>query len=66
MPYTIRKVRNMPCYTVKNSKTGEVHAKCSSKVNAQRQLRLLNALDHGWKPKKRSTRSKRSKRSTRK
>ncbi len=53
MPYIIRKVRNMPCYTVKNSQTGEVHAKCSSKVNAERQVRLLNALDHGWKPKKR-------------
>lgn len=27
-----------------------VHAKHSTKANAEAQVRLLNAVDHGWKP----------------
>jgi hypothetical protein len=27
-----------------------VHAKATTKENADAQVRLLNALDHGWKP----------------
>ena len=46
MPYSIRKVRNKNCYKVKNKKTGKVHAKCSTKQNAERQVRLLYAIDH--------------------
>jgi hypothetical protein len=52
MPYSIRKVRNKQCYRVKNTETGKVHAKCSTKLNAERQLRLLNAVEHNPKFKK--------------
>ena len=27
-----------------------VHAKHTSKANAESQIRLLNAVDHGWQP----------------
>jgi len=43
MPYIIRKVRNQDCYTVKNRITGRVSAKCSTKENAKKQLRLLES-----------------------
>ena len=49
MPYSIRKVRNKNCYQVKNTRNGKVHAKCSTKQNAEKQLRLLNAIDHNPK-----------------
>jgi hypothetical protein len=29
-----------------------VHAKHTSKKNAEHQVNLLNAIDHGWKPGK--------------
>lgn len=45
MPYTIRKVRNQNCYTVKNSITGEIKAKCTTKDKAYAQVRLLESLD---------------------
>ncbi len=53
MPYVIRKVRNKNCYSVKNIITGKVHAKCATKEKAKKQLRLLNAVEHGWKPSSR-------------
>ena len=28
-----------------------VHSKETTEENADRQIRLLNAVDHGWKPK---------------
>jgi hypothetical protein len=31
-----------------------VHAKSTSKHNAEAQERLLNAVEHGWKPGKKS------------
>lgn len=46
MPYTMRKVRNKSCYRVVNSKTGRVKARCSTKVNALKQLRLLRAFQY--------------------
>jgi hypothetical protein len=60
MPYTIRKVRNKNCYQLKNSITGKVFSKCTSIESAKKQLRLLNAVEHGWKPNKSKT--KKSKR----
>lgn len=34
----------------------QVHAKGTTKEKAERQRRLLNAIDHGWKPtEKKST-----------
>jgi hypothetical protein len=50
MPYIIRKVRNQNLYSVKNIETGEVHSKGTSKENALKQVRLLQAIDHGFKP----------------
>jgi hypothetical protein len=45
MPYTIRKVRNKNCYTVRTTKTKKVKAKCATKENAKKQVRLLRALE---------------------
>jgi hypothetical protein len=52
MPYVIRKVRNKNCYSVKNIESGKVHAKCATKEKAKKQIQLLNAIEHGWKPSK--------------
>lgn len=47
MPYKSRKVRNKNCYKVyKNDKTKKVFAKCATKENAQRQMRLLRAIQN--------------------
>jgi len=46
MPYTIRKVPKKPCYKVMNRKTKRVFAKCATKENAKKQLRLLNAIEY--------------------
>ena len=48
MPYKMYKVRSKKCYRVINKKTKRVHAKCTSKRKATRQIRLMNALDHGF------------------
>jgi hypothetical protein len=48
MPGRMRKVRHG--YSV--TWGGKVVAKHASKANAQRQLKLLRGLEHGWKPKK--------------
>jgi len=44
MPYSIRKVKNKQCYTVKNNKTKRAFSKCTTKENAKKQLRLLRAI----------------------
>jgi hypothetical protein len=46
MPYTLRKVRKQSCYRITNPKTKRVFAKCSTKQNAIKQLRLLRALQY--------------------
>lgn len=46
MPYTIRKVRNHPCYKVYNKKTKKVFAKCTSRENAEKQVRLLRGIEN--------------------
>ena len=51
MPYIVRKVRNQDCYEVKNKETGQVHSKCTTRRKALAQVRLLHALDHGYKKK---------------
>lgn len=70
MPYTIRKVRNEECYKVVNKINGRIHAKCSSLENANKQKRLLDAIDHGFKlgksSKKRSVKKRSKKRSLKK
>ena len=48
MPYTSRKVRNKPCYSVKNKtknkKNKKVFSKCTTLKNAKLQMKLLRAL----------------------
>lgn len=46
MPYKTRKVRNKPCYKVYNAKTKKVFAKCTTKEQAQKQMRLLRGLEN--------------------
>ena len=47
MPYKTRKVRNKRCYTVYKTK-GErkVFSKCTTKLKAKKQIRLLNAIKY--------------------
>jgi hypothetical protein len=63
MPYIIKKVRGKPCYRVQNKYTKKVFAKCSSKENAQKQIRLLRAIEFN---KSFKLRPKKQTRSTRK
>lgn len=49
MPYGIQKVAEGK-YQVINLKTGQVHAKHTSKTKADAQVRLLEAVDHGFTP----------------
>jgi hypothetical protein len=45
MPYSIRKVSKKRCYSIKNKYTKRVFAKCATKENAKKQLRLLRAIE---------------------
>jgi hypothetical protein len=45
----MRKVRNQDCYKVTNQLTKKVHSKCTTKEKAQKQLRLLRAIEHNPK-----------------
>ena len=58
MPYTIKHLRKKKCYSVINRKTKKVFSKCTSKINAVKQERLLRALKYnpGFKIKLRNTR----------
>jgi len=38
-------VRNKNCYSVRTTKTKKVKAKCATKENAKKQVRLLRALE---------------------
>jgi hypothetical protein len=46
MPYSIRKVPKKACFRVSNRKTKRVFARCTSKTRAQKQVRLLRALEN--------------------
>ena len=46
MPYTMRKVPNKRCYRVTNTHSKKVMARCTSKVKAEKQLRLLRAIQN--------------------
>lgn len=65
MPYTIRKVRNKPCYHVYRDKSRKILSKCATLKNAKKQIALLGAIEHtpGFVPnnnkKRRITRKKR-------
>ena len=45
----LRKVRNKPCYRVSNKKTKKIYAKCSTKENAKKQVKLLRAVENNPK-----------------
>jgi len=45
MPYKIRKLRGKDLYQLKNVETGKIHSKYSTKKDAEKQLRLLNAIE---------------------
>ena len=62
MPYSVKKVRNKNCYSVKNRYTNKVHSKCTSREKAMRQLRLLHGVDSGWSPSRKSKSKSKSKR----
>lgn len=50
MPYEIKKV-SPRCWSVVNTDTKKVHSKCSTKKNAERQMRLLYGIESGkWEP----------------
>jgi hypothetical protein len=51
MPYTLRKLPNQNKWKVFNSKTKRLHARATSHAKALRQIRLLNAIDHGFVPR---------------
>lgn len=46
MPVTIKKIKNRYQVSTPNA----VHAKSTTKAKAEAQMRLLNAVEHGWKP----------------
>jgi hypothetical protein len=49
MPYKIEQEGSE--YRVVNADTGKVHAKHTDKEKAEAQVRLLHAIEHGWRPK---------------
>jgi hypothetical protein len=50
MPYQIEKLPSGK-FRVVNTETGEIHAKSTTKKNAQAQINLLRGVEHGdWKP----------------
>ena len=54
MPYSVEKIssgKNKGKYRVRNTQSGEVHAKATSKSNAEAQVRLLHGVKHGMKPR---------------
>ena len=46
------KLTKLPSGKVKVSTPGGVKSKGSTPENAKKQERLINAVDHGWKPTK--------------
>lgn len=49
MPYKTRKVRSKNCYRVYNPVNKKTFAKCTSKVKAMKQMRLLRAIQNSKK-----------------
>ena len=50
MPYKVNQV--MGGFEVVNTETGKVHAKHTTKARALKQVRLLNAVKHGMRPRR--------------
>lgn len=47
MPYKMRHTTNG--WGVQNTQSGEWHSRDTTKAKASKQLRLLNAMEHGYK-----------------
>lgn len=62
MPFTLRKVNRRACYKVYNRKSKRVHAKCTSKEKAKKQLQLLRAITYNKNFQLRNRRSTRKRR----
>ena len=52
MPYLIKKIKNKNLYQVINKDTGAIKSKHTTLENAKKQIRLLNGIEHGFKPNK--------------
>jgi hypothetical protein len=53
MPYKMYKLQDRDAYRVKNTETGDVLAKKTTKAKAEAQIRLLRGIEHGTlKPRK--------------
>ena len=48
MPYAIRERNDK--FVVVNTDTGQVKGTHDSRIKAERQMRLLYGIEHGWKP----------------
>ena len=46
MPYKTRKVRGKDCYRVYNTDTKRTFAKCTTRKNAIKQMKLLRAIQY--------------------
>lgn len=46
MPYRLRKVSGKKCYRVLNKRSKKVFSKCTSRAKANKQLRLLRAIEN--------------------
>lgn len=58
MPYTIRKVTRKSCFRVSNRKTKHVFARCTTRTRAQKQVRLLRAIENNRNFVPRNTRKR--------
>jgi len=52
MPYLIKRLPHSNKYRVTNKLNGTIHAYATSLLNAQRQVRLMSAVDNGFRLKK--------------
>jgi len=64
MPYTLRKLPGKNRYRVTNQRSGRILARCTSKLRAQKQVRLLYAIDRN--PRFRRTRQNSMKKNNKK
>ena len=60
MVYRIVKEYHGHGYRVENKETGKVHAHNTTKEKAENQVRLLNAIEHGYTIKKRNQKNLRN------
>lgn len=52
MPYAMRKLPKKSEYKVYNTETKKVFSRHTTKEKAEAQMRLLRAVEYGWKPGK--------------